>query len=92
MGGKESPTILVKGSNCEATQERLHLQLQQWRGITFLSVPSKILAKIIIRRMTDAVDEQLRPEQAGFRKGRGCIDQIFALRNIIEQSTEWQRQ
>lgn len=22
----------------------------------------------------------------------GCIDQIFALRNIIEQCTEWQRQ
>ena len=33
-----------------------------------------------------------RKEQAGFRKGRGCINQIFALRNIIEQCTEWQRQ
>lgn len=40
-------------------------------------------------RMTDAV---LRKEQAGFRKHRDCTDQIFALRNIIEQRTEWQRQ
>ena len=55
-----------------------------WRGITLLSVPSKILAKIIIMRMLDAVDNALRKEQAGFRKQRGCIDQIFALRNIIE--------
>ena len=43
-------------------------------------------------RMSDAVDNALRKEQAGFRKQRGCIDQIFALRNIIEQCTEWQRQ
>ena len=50
------------------------------------------MAKIIIQRITDAIDKQLRDEQAGFRKGRGCIDQIFALRNIIEQCTEWQRQ
>ena len=48
-----------------------------WRGITLLSVPSKILAKLIIKRISEAVDQQLRQEQAGFRKGRGCIDQIF---------------
>ena len=63
-----------------------------WRGITLLSIPSKIFSKIIVQRLTDVVDQQLREEQAGFRRGRGCIDQMFALRNIIEQSTEWQRQ
>ena len=63
-----------------------------WRGITLLSVPSKILAKLIIRRISEAVDQQLRKEQTGFRKGWGCTDQIFTLRNIIEQCTEWQRQ
>ena len=35
------------------------------------------MAKIIIQRITDALDKQLREEQAGFRKGRECIDQIF---------------
>ena len=63
-----------------------------WRGITLLSISSKLMTKIIIQRITDAIDKQLREEQAGFRKGRGCINQIFALRNIIEQCTEWQRQ
>ncbi|RUS86850.1 hypothetical protein EGW08_005387 [Elysia chlorotica] len=63
-----------------------------WRGITLLSIPSKILSKIIIQRISKAVDQKLRNEQAGFRKGRGCCDQIFTLRNIIEQCTEWQRQ
>ena len=63
-----------------------------WRGITLLLIPSKVLAKVIIGRLYEAVDIILRKEQAGFRKGRNCTEQIFALRNIIEQCTEWQRQ
>ena len=62
------------------------------RGITLLSVPTKIFCKVIIQRITQAVDDILRNEQVGFRKGRGCTDQIFTLRNILEQCTEWNRQ
>ena len=62
------------------------------RGITLLSVPSKILAKIIIQRIAETVDQHLRREHAGIWKGKGCTDQIFILRNIIEQCTECQRQ
>ena len=36
-----------------------------------------------------AVNQRIRKEQAGFRAGRGCSDQIFALRNIVEQCIEW---
>jgi hypothetical protein len=61
------------------------------RGITLLSVPSKILEKIIIRRMSDDVDTALRSKQAGFRNQRSRTYQIFALCHIIEQCTEWQR-
>jgi len=39
--------------------------------------------------MAVSLDKKLREEQAGFRRGRGCIDQIFALRNIVEQCLEW---
>jgi len=42
--------------------------------------------------MDKAIDKELREEQAGFRAGRGCIDQIFALRNIIEQCIEFKQQ
>ena len=61
-----------------------------WRGITLLSVPSKILGNILIERIRKVVDKELRKEQAGFRQGIGTSDQIFILRNIIEQSVEWQ--
>ena len=39
--------------------------------------------------MNDAVDPQLRDNQAGFRKNRSCTDQIATLRIIIVQSIEW---
>ena len=60
-----------------------------WRGITLLCLPAKIMGKVIIRRLKDQVDAKLRREQAGFRSGRGTREQTFTLRNIIEQSLEW---
>ena len=63
-----------------------------WRGITLLSVPGKILAMILLDRIYEAIDGRMREGQAGFRSGRSCAYQIFVLRNIIEQSVEWQRQ
>uniref|UniRef100_A0A8D8XXM4 Craniofacial development protein 2 n=1 Tax=Cacopsylla melanoneura TaxID=428564 RepID=A0A8D8XXM4_9HEMI len=61
-----------------------------WRGITLLSIPSKILTKIILYRIQNVVDENLRKEQAGFRRNRSCVDMINTLRIIIEQSAEYQ--
>ncbi len=61
-----------------------------WRGITLLSIPGKILSRILLERMKDSLDKKLREEQAGFRKNRSCTDHIFTLRTIIEESLEWQ--
>ena len=58
-----------------------------WRGIT---IASKVLGKILIGRLKSGVDKRLRAEQAGFRQGRNTTEQIFILRNIIEQTYEWQ--
>ena len=60
-----------------------------WRGIMLLSIPSKVLCKVLLARVDETIDGKLREEQAGFRKGRGCVDQIFTLRNIIETCSEW---
>ena len=62
-----------------------------WRGITLLTVIGKILSQIIYNRMKDAMFGVLCEEQAGFREGRGCADQIFVLRNIVEQCEEWRK-
>ena len=42
------------------------------------------------REDAEKIDKELRKEQAGVRQGRGALDQIFILRNIMEQSVEWQ--
>ena len=60
------------------------------RGVTLLSVPGKPFGKVLINRITDGVDKELRNEQAGFREGRNTAEQLFILRSIIEQSVEWQ--
>jgi hypothetical protein len=39
-----------------------------WRGITLLSISSKIMAKIIIQRITDAIDKQLERSKQYFVK------------------------
>ena len=60
-----------------------------WRGITLLSLTSKIMSRIIQKRLSNAIDVKLRTEQAGFRAGRSCSDHIFTLRQILEQSHEF---
>ena len=57
-----------------------------YRGITLLSVPGKVLSKILLNRMTEEIDGNLRENQAGFRKERSYRDQIFILRRIIEKA------
>ena len=54
-----------------------------------MSVVAKVLNRILITRLSKAVDEKLREQQTGFRKDRPYTDQIVALRIIIEQSLEW---
>jgi hypothetical protein len=55
------------------------------RGISLTPVITRILASIILRRLTAARETDIREEQAGFRPGRGCVDHIFTLRQILEQ-------
>ena len=59
-----------------------------WRGITLSPVVMKVFSKVILNRIEPVIDRILRNEQAGFRRGRGCDDQIFILRHITQQSNE----
>ena len=54
-------------------------------GIILVSVGSKFFTMIILFRFRDGVNKILIEEQCGFRKGRGCVDQRFPFKLIIEK-------
>ena len=58
-----------------------------YRGISLLSVVSKIFTKILCTRLTAWAEGSglLYEEQAGFRKGRSTVDQIFALQAVTQK-------
>ena len=59
------------------------------RGISLLSIAGKILARVILNRITVHLLDDIYPEsQCGFRSGRGTIDMIFALRQVAEKVRE----
>ena len=60
-----------------------------YRGITMLSIPGKILSRIILQRQRHVIDEILRDQQMGIRKNRSCTNYIATLRIKAEQSLEW---
>ena len=64
------------------------LDCNNYRGISLLSHPGKILTYIIQQRIRDKTESILSEAQAGFRPGRGTADQLFALRQIMESYIE----
>ena len=87
---EKTPRKWRKGLIVKLSKKGNLKECKNWRGITLLSVVSKVMGRIVIDRIRTGVESNLRKEQAGFRSGRGTTEQIFILRNIIEQSTEWQ--
>ncbi len=62
-----------------------------FRGINLLSVPEKMYERILNERMMKITDENVGDEQGGFWKGRGCINQIFAVKILVEKYLEKDR-
>ena len=59
-----------------------------WRGITLLYVTSNVFSRVILDRISAAIDPLMCKQQAGFQKGRYCVNHIFTLRQIMEQCQE----
>jgi uncharacterized C2H2 Zn-finger protein len=59
-----------------------------YRGISLLSIPSKVLAKVLYQRIERRVEPKLHEAQCGFRKGRGCVDQLFNLKQFMSLSRQ----
>ena len=64
------------------------IECKNYRGISLLSVVEKIYAEILVDRVRIVTGDVIDDEQWGFRAGRGCIHQIFTLKQIDERARE----
>ena len=69
-----------------------NLQLcQNYRTISLISQPSKVMLKIILNRLKSQAKEIIAEEQAGFRAWGSTTEQIFNLRILGEKYLQHQQ-
>ena len=71
--------VYKKGSRLDCTN---------YRGISLMSIVGKVFARVLNERVKVLTGDKVMDEQGGFRLGRGCIDQIFAVKQIVEKIIE----
>ena len=62
-----------------------------YHSLALISYASKVMLKILQGRLQQYVSRELPDVQTGFRKGRGTIDQIANICQIIEKAREFQK-
>ena len=60
-------------------------QCQNYRTISLISHPSKVMLKVILNRLKPQAEKIIAEGQAGFRAGRSTTEQIFNLRILCEK-------
>ena len=60
-------------------------ECSNFRGISLLSVIGKVYGRILMYRIMDKTENVIAEVQSGFRRGRGCTNQIFIVRQICEK-------
>ena len=60
-------------------------EYKNYRGISLLTVVGKIYAGILVDKVCRVTEGLIEDEQGDFRSGRGCVDQIFILSQIVRR-------
>ena len=69
------PLYKGKGDKCECCNSRC---------ISLLSEVDKLFGRVLIKRVRAGTKCAIGEEQCGFSQGRGCMDQVFAVRQVCE--------
>ena len=59
-----------------------------WRGISLLDVMGKLFARVLNDRLQAVVENSVADSQCGFRAGRGCVDMVFCVRQLVKNTIE----
>ena len=88
---KEWPTDWKKSVYLPIYKKGDKKECGNYRTIALISHASKVLLRVIQRRLEVFLIPELPIEQAGFRRGRGTRDHIANLRWMMEKAREYQR-
>ena len=61
---------------------------QNYRAIALLSIPGKVLNKILMSKIREKTEVFTSDRQYGFRPNRGTVDAIFIVRQLMQKSKE----
>ena len=59
-----------------------------WRGISLLDVIGKLFARVFNDKLQLVVEGAVSDSRGGFRAGRGCVDMIFCVCQLVEKAIE----
>ena len=63
------------GDKCECSNPK---------SISLLSVVGELFGRVLIKRIRAETECAIGDEQCGNRQGRGCMDQVFAVRQVCK--------
>ena len=70
-------------------KDNLH-SCDNWQSIALLEVMGKVVARVIQGSLQTLAEKELPESQCGFRRGRGCTDMVFTIRQLTEKAIEHQ--
>ena len=88
--GERFPQEWRKGVICPIHKKGNRDDPKNYRGITLLSTAYKLYAMVIGERMRSEIEAKgiLPDSQAGFRRGRGTMDNVYILNHLIEKEIQ----
>ena len=89
LGRRTGFRRLEKANNSSNIKKGNKADCNNLRGVAVLSVVCKVFSKAILNQLKPLLDNQLKEDQCGFRPNRGCTDQIFDTRILIQRAREF---
>ena len=86
--GEKSPRDWCKMIVTPVHKKGDKLNPANYRAIALLSIPGKVFLHILLQRMRQHTEDWAKESQYGFRPGRGTVDAIYIVRQIMQKARE----
>jgi hypothetical protein len=87
---EQIPTEWKQAIICPIHKKGDKSECKNYRGISLLNIAYKIMATHIKNKLIEETENLIGEYQCGFRQGRSTTDQIFVLREIQAESSEYE--